>query len=573
MILNGNHPQVPAQIEADVVIVGAGIAGIVLALELSATGLHVLLVEAGGTAFARATQDFYQASTVEPHSHGPVDMFRRRVLGGSSTVWGGRCIPFDPVDFTERDWMPHARWPIEYRDVARHYPKALEWLDAGTPEFSTDDADGGWIASGGDVVLDRIEKFSPPLDLGAHYRKRLRSTPRLTVLTNAPVSRILTYGRGAHVRGVEMAAGAGTRRIVALAEKVVLCTGGIETVRLLLSSDHDRPCGLGNEHDLVGRFYQCHLEGEVGHIRFDNPADAMAFDYRRTAGGIYCRRYLWLSPEAQRREQLAGLVLRPSHPNIVDPAHRHPVLSAMYLAKNWIVPEYARKMTSLEDIKRQSIMGDTLRARASFHSSHLRNVVAGAPQLAAFTAGFARRRTFARRKLPSVLLHDRRGIYPLDFNAEQEPNPQSRITLGAQRDALGMRRVRIDWRTTSADHERLAAGLQLMARALPSGSSMALHFNEDDLAIARERQVPVGGHHIGTVRMAHNAHEGVCDANCELFGTEGLFLAGAGVFSTSGFANPTLTLVALTLRLAAHIASLAGKVSASRASAPSRLDA
>jgi len=291
------------------------------------------------------------------------------------------------------------------------------------------------------------------------------------------------------------------------------------------------------------------LEGEIGEIALTRDVARSRIDYQRSHDGIYCRRYLWLSPEAQRREQLAGLVLRPAHANIVDPAHRDPVLSAMYLVKNFIVPEYARKMTSLEAVAREQFAGGAL----GYYSAHLRNVVLGAPLLAGFGLDWALRRILAERKLPSVVLIDRRARYPVDINAEQEPNPDSRVTLGNERDALGMRRLVVDWQTTADDHHRLARGMRLLARALEPSGTVRLDLGPELEELAA-RKVPVGGHHIGTARMASDASSGVCDANAELFGTKGVFLAGAAVFPTSGFANPTLVMLALALRLAAHLA-------------------
>lgn len=545
-----------ADLDADVVIVGAGAAGITLALELEAAGLAIVLTEAGGEKFSKAGQDFYRAEAVAPESHGPVDMFRRRILGGSTSVWGGRCIPFDPIDFEDRPWMAHGTWPIGYDEVARHYARALEYAQAGSAEFSAGEAFPGEPApmvdgvASPDVILDRIERFSHPTDFGKWYRQRIESSAGIRLLLNAPVTEVLTVDGGERAVGVRISTPSGD--VTVRAPRTVLAAGGLEVPRLLLLSTRDRAEGLGNAHDLVGRFYQCHLEGEIGHFSFAGPPAAVRLDYQRTRDGIYGRRYIWLSPEAQRAHRLSGLVLRPSHPNIVDPGHRHPVLSAMYYAKSFIVPEYARKLTSLEDVARKERGGTA----AGYHLAHMRNLVLGSPRLLAFTADWLRRRNFARRKLPSVVLRDPRGVYPVDVNAEQEPNPDSRVTLGDERDALGQRRLRIDWKTTPADHERLRKGLRVIADALAtSGGAAALHLDDADLTERLARRIPVGGHHIGTARMAANAREGVCDSNGEVFGTRGLFVAGAAAFPTSGFANPTLVILALTLRLADHLAA------------------
>ena len=557
MIADARTAGLTDRIETDVAIVGSGPAGITLALELAKAGIDVVLVEAGGRRFSRKEQNFYAAEGITPETHGPVDMFRRRVLGGSSTVWGGRCIPFDPVDFETRPWMRHARWPIRYDDVAQYYARACAYAEAGAPLFDATHALPGEppaIVPGvtsPDAVLDRIERFSHPTDFARWYAEPLQGSPNIRLFTHAPVEQILTSDGGHRATGVRLRIATGDgqgRRVIVAATRVVVAAGGLETVRLLLASNEARACGLGNERDLVGRFYQCHLEGEIGTITFTGPQVDTRLNYSRAPDRTWCRRYLWLSPEAQWREALAGLVLRPSHPNIVDPEHGHPVLSAMYLVKNLIVAEYARKMTSLEAVARAKFDGGAWR----FYAAHLRNVLAGAPRLAQFGAMWTRHRILARRKLPSVVLADPRGIYPIDINAEQEPNPDSRVTLGHARDALGMRRLVIDWQTTADDHDRLARGMRLMQAALaPSGTARIDLGADFEACVAR--RVPVGGHHVGTARMATDRSEGVCDANAEVFGTRGLYIAGAACMPTSGFANPTLMLLALTLRLSEHL--------------------
>lgn len=551
MISDARKASLPDRVEADVIIVGAGAAGITLALALADTALHVIIVEAGGPRFAAAVQGDYRGESVDPPGHSPVDLYRRRVFGGSTTLWGGRCIPFDPIDVEDRPWLNLARWPFGHDEIAAHLPRAMEIAEAGAPEFRADVAlqgEGPMVdgVASGDVILNRIERFSRPTDFGTRYRARLSQAHNIRLFTHAPVRRILLAQDGT-VAGLEIEAAG--RTIVMAAPRVVIAAGGIETPRLLLTSNDVRPKGLGNEFDLVGRFYQCHLEGQVGQLRFRVPSAKVRLDYERSTDGIYSRRYIWLSPEAQRRHKLAGLVIRPTHPGIVDPDHRDPVLSAMYLAKSFIVPEYARKMTALEHQARAARGGSAF----AHHAAHLRNILRGSPQLARFSLDWTRRRVLADRKLPSVVLTNPQGLYPADINGEQEPNRDSRIRLGEERDGMGMRRVRVDWRATSADYQRLLHGLRVIAQAFEASDSVRLDLTGVDEESLRDVVVPIGGHHIGTARMAEDPSTGVCDRNGEVFSVPGLFIAGASAFPTSGFANPTLTLMALTLRLAVYL--------------------
>lgn len=540
-------------VDVPVVIVGGGPAGISLALELERHGMSALLLEAGGTKLDAASQDVYRAAGIAPGGHGPVHRFRHRTFGGTSAVWGGRCIPFDPIDLADRPWLPHARWPLSYSELARHYPAALRLCRAGAPHFTAAralaDEDGGGLFDmrDADLVVDRIERFSEPTHFGRCYLARLKRSRLVTMAVNAPVVRITSRDAGRRVAGVAVRLPAGGERVVN-AGIVVVAAGAIETARLLLSSTGEKACGLGNERDLVGRFYQCHLEGHLGELAV-SAGVASRMGYARDADGVYCRRYLWLSPDAQRRERLAGLVMRPTHAKVADPGHGDPVLSAMFLVKGMLLPEYARGMNSTEHAEARRV-GRT----AGVYARHAANVVRGSPRLAAFAADWTRRRVLARRKLPSVFLHDRGGRYPIDVNAEQVPDPDSRIRLGEPVDALGQRRVVVEWRASVDDRMRAVRGVVLAGEALRRAGVGRIELREPDRQAAA--LTPIGGHHVGTARMADSAASGVVDRHGEAFDVAGLHVLGAAMFPTSGFANPTLTIVALAVRLAERIAKI-----------------
>jgi choline dehydrogenase-like flavoprotein len=558
MIVDARDQSVALYHETPIAIVGAGAAGITLALAFAEKRIRCLVVEAGGERLDHTAQRFYRAASISPHDHGPIHLGRRRAFGGTTAIWGGRCIPFDPIDFEDRPWIPHARWPIIYEDVARYYPKALEICQAGPALFRAGEALAGsspMLVDGvtnGDVILDRIERFSEPTHFGRRYRASLAASRVVTVLLYANALEITVDASSGRVSGVLAATTTG-RRLKVSAKKVIVANGALETARLLLASRSVCPAGVGNGAGLVGRFYQSHLEGEVGEIQFHGKPQDSRLDYERSPENVYCRRYIWLSPTAQRRDHLAGLVVRPHHRKIADPAHRSAVLSAMYLVKDLIVPEYGRPMNSPTE--------QTGRVRAALYMRHLMNIVLGSPALTAFAVDWVRRRTLATRKLPSVLLRNAANRYILDINAEQVPNPDSRVYLSFENDALGMPLLQIDWRTTDLDRKIVARGLRVLQAAF-AGSSKPGHdgatISSDDPTF--ERQVAaltrIGGHHIGTARMGRSRDEGVINADGETFDIRGLFIAGAASFPTSGFANPTLVIVALSLRLADHLAGL-----------------
>ena len=140
-----------------------------------------------------------------------------------------------------------------------------------------------------------------------------------------------------------------TGSIRVVAATIVLACGGLETPRLLLASRRSRSCGLGNEHDLVGRFYMTHLVSNA------NNAGALRFAAQRPPAHSTSTRHwmgLWASDdpvvaEARRRESIPNIAFRPNRPPMDDASHRDPVLSAMFLLRSLLIPpEYARSLAT-----------------------------------------------------------------------------------------------------------------------------------------------------------------------------------------------------------------------------------
>ena len=536
-----------APVRADVCIIGAGAAGITLACELSKCQLSIVLLEAAGTG-RWTSQDPYGGTSEGAHPS-PLS-FRRRAFGGSTTIWGGRCVPYDPIDFERRDYVARSGWPIGYDDVARYYPAALDYCDAGAFEFRTIEAlpgarptiPGGF--SDDEILTDRIERYSLPTDFGARYRKRLESRRNMTVITNAHVTRLEKDEAGDRIAAVKFfRRDSRVGRVEATV--FVLATGGIETPRVLLASD---PCGIGfgNNSDCVGRYYNCHLENVVGVVRPKGPG--LVFDFEITRDGVYCRRKFQVNSAAQQRERLLNIAFRLHYPDVSDPDHKSAVLSAVYLAKRTVIPEYRR---ILQHGNTDSTRGDTLVA-------HLSNVVVGLPQLLAFSADWLKRRVLARRKLPYVLVANPDGSFPIEFNSEQSPLADSRIVLGEQRDRWGMQRVHIRWRICDDDIQSVCRAYGLLKRRLDASGRCTVEFDEVALRSRVSSSRPIGGHHIGTARMAGSRSNGVVDSDCAVFDLPNLFVAGSAIFPTSSHANPTLTIVAMSIRLASHLRTTLG---------------
>lgn len=540
MIVDSTELPTERRLTAHVCVVGAGAAGITLACELIGSGLSVLLLEAGGWRDDPVSFDDYRGSAAAPHP--AANEYRRVRFGGTTGIWGGRCVPFDPIDFQARDYLPHSGWPIQYQELAQHYPRALEYCDAGECDFTVAGSLPGAAPTiagfdgAGAVLADQIERYSLPTDFGARYRKRLATATNVTVALEGRCVALQRASGAERLAQLEFVDRAGRRRSVT-AQHYVLACGGIEVPRLLLAAGDGG--GLGNHHNLVGRYYGCHIETTFG--RLVPHGATVAFDFETTRDGVYCRRKFQFSDLAQREHRLLNSAFRLHFPNYADASHGSSVMSAIYLAKSALLPEY-----------RAILRHDPASPAAPLHA-HARNVLRGLPSLARFGWRWLWQRQLARRKLPYTLVANADGSYPLEFNCEQTPLANSRITLGSERDRHGLPRVCIDWRIDEADVAATARAWELLRERLQRGGACRLDYDAQQLPERIRRAPPLGGHHLGTARMAANERAGVVDGNCAVYTLPNLLIASAAVFPTGSHANPTLSIVALALRIAARL--------------------
>jgi choline dehydrogenase-like flavoprotein len=533
----------PSALEGvDVCIVGAGAAGITLACELDGSGLKVILLEAGGITTDADALDFYRGTADPPHPD--LTQFRRSAFGGTTSLWGGRCIALDPIDFERREYVSHSGWPISFAEIAQYYPRALEYCDAGRFDFTTT----GSLArpaptiqgfNGHGVVLnDRIERYSLPTDFGRRYRKQVARSANVIAALHSRCIRLHKRPGGDAIESVEVVDRAGQRRRL-LSRAVVLACGGIEVPRVLMVSDPNGN-GLGNRDDLLGRFYSCHFESTCARLVANGAR--VAFNWEKTTDGVYCRRQLRFSDSAQRQNELLNMVFRLHFPEYSDFRHHSSVMSAIYLAKSALPAEY---QSILQHGKQFSRKVPAL--------PHVRNVLNGLPEVLKFGGDWLFKIKMARRKIPYTLVANSDGTFPLEFNCEQTPSASNRVYLTSDADRHGVKRVHVNWRVCSDDVESARRGFSLLRDSIRRGSGCLLDFEEEQLREQLSASPPMGGHHMGTARMASTTRYGVVDPTCAVFGLPNLFIASSAVFPTSGYANPTLTIVAVAVRLAKQL--------------------
>ena len=531
-----------ARLDCDVCIVGGGAAGISLALELAGGTSSVILLESGDWRPDAKTQSLYEGQVAGESLHDPPEFHRERRFGGSTTTWGGRCVPYDAIDFEPRDYIPHSGWPFGLDELTPYYAKANEICEAGQYAYRVATAlprarrelVAGFTS---DLVeTDGLERFSRPTDFGRRYRHELEQARNVRVILGGSCLHIAASSESSTVEHLVISTLEG-RRFTIRARHFVLATGGLEVTRLLLASRDVHRSGIGNEHDLLGRFYMCHIAGRLGGLEFHAPQRPGFHGYERSPDGVYCRRRFQLAPDAQRSLGVGNLIARIHHPALTDPAHRTGPLSAIYLAKNMVPRQFRKRVDHGND----SFAG---------WARHVRNVLVAPLDTARFLSHLLARRTLASRKFPSIVVSPKSLCYTLDFHAEQVPDPNSRITLTDQRDHFGMPRLRVEWRYSAIDVKTVGASFRVLAEEFERTNVGRLSFEDAEVEQAIRHEGAFGGHHIGTTRMSDSPALGVVDRHCRVHGLDNLYIASSSVFPTSSQANPTLTIVAMALRLA-----------------------
>jgi len=541
-----------ATLEADAVVVGSGPMGIVVALELAEKGHRVLLVESGGLKFERAAQDLARHSGNDVW-HVPADLAVRRQIGGTSATWGGRCVPFDPIDFEPRPAVPDALWPVRYEEMARYLDRACAWSRCGKPVFSAlelPELAGRSMIPGfpdGDVLTTSLERWSLPTRFGRVYRKRIEQSPQVDLVAGLTCTHIACDPATGEVDHLVLRSLRGPRA-TARGRFYVLATGGLEATRLLMASNDVHADGIGNGSGHLGRWYMAHVEARVANVHLTTPPESTVHDHELDADGVYVRRRFTFSPELQRRKGLPNVAIWFVNPDMGDPAHGSGILSGVYLT---LVSPAGRFMLAEAIRQARTKTPGPVRKR-----DHVRNIVRDLGPAARFALDFSYRRFLKPgRKAPGFFVRSAVNIYPLDYHGEHRPNPDSRVVLTAERDALGVPRIKTELKFSDEDVASVEQAMRELDGAVRGAGVGHLEFLFDDIATGVREclRESSGFHQTGTTRMAASAADGVVDANLAVFDTDNLFVASTSTFPTSSQANPTLTGIAFAVRLAEHL--------------------
>jgi choline dehydrogenase-like flavoprotein len=509
-------------IECEVCIVGAGAAGITLAREMIGAGFRVVLLESGGTAFDPDTQELY-AGTDIGRPFLDLASCRLRFFGGTTNHWGGWCMPLDAIDFETRPGIPFSGWPFGRAYLEPWYKRAQPVCQLGP--FAYDPSTWGITAGmipdpfrGPHFVVEMLQE-SPPTRFGTVYEPPLRQADNVTVYLNANALYFATNDEGTEVSHLPVRTLSGVSFDVK-ARFYVLAAGGIENARLLLLSGRSVAAGLGTARDVVGRYLLTHLVFPAGAIALsDRYANLDFFTGRdgraRTIDGTVRKFVTFITPSeaTMRSRSLPG---------------------ARFI--------WQYKFGSVHE---------TIEAAQRLASGK----EGGEKALRDLGAVFRDLDGLAEQAVRKIVLHQGLPVDALRVgcSAEQLPNPESRVTLGSDLDPLGLPRTAVDWHVAADDKRKAYETSRLLGAELGRAAFGRLQSTLVDDDTTWPDEMYGDAHHMGTTRISRDPAQGVVDENCRVHGVANLHVAGSSVFPTSGAANPTLTIVALAIRLADHL--------------------
>ena len=536
MLVDARSLAAGARLEADVCVVGAGPAGLAVISELDGRGPSVVVL--AGSAEAAPGE-------VSGDSYPALADTRAGDVGGTAALWdaelspgsfGARYAPLAPIDFEERDGIPGSGWPFRREALDPFYARAHQLCVAGPYDYEPAAAEALSV----DGIASGLFRFGLAEPFMRAQRDRVAKSEAVRVLTGATATKIHADEGGGAVGHVEAASEPG-RPFTVHARAYVLAAGGIENPRLLLLS------GLGAGRDLVGR---CFMDHPTIRCRLDLDADGAElgfYDVRRVEQALVLGR-LELPEETLRREGLlhGGFILAPA---------RERELRATAAAKAMAHAMRERRLPP-QPVR---AVGDALAGLDAIAFAAHRRLARAAPALAPSLRLWRRSALLDTLGLGPVSGWSRLGrpsrAYDLYHVIEQAPDPERRVTLGSERDRFGLPLPSLRWFVGTRELESAERAQELMRAAFARQGLGRLRAGRElapggDLLAAVH---PSAHHHLGTTRMHDSERHGVVDADARVHGLANLFVAGGSVFPTSGFVNPTLTIVALALRLGVHL--------------------
>ncbi len=495
-------------IEGDICIIGAGAAGIGIALDWMDSPYKVILLEGGGFEYDEKVQNLYDGKTTG-QKYFPLKSTRLHYFGGTTGHWAGMCAPFDDIDFKKRDWVPDSGWPINKKDLDPFYARANQTLKLGPYNYDFEYWQKEFpnlnpFPLDDKVIWNKMWQFSQA-KFGNIYKDKIVDAKNIHLYTYANAVDILGNDDLSQINEITVKNYAEKTHKVK-AKYFILACGTIQNARLLLASNSQASTGLGNDNDLVGRYFMEHLEIACAELWLSKSFQSDLYSWPSRKEKRNVRAELGIKEEIQTKEKILNGTI--SLVPLTVGKHQKPRM------ETWQDPDPRKSAKNM--FKNWGEAGEK-----------------------------------AKNEKGSI-----ERAFMLNTRIEQSPNRNSRITIGPEKDELGVPRANLHWALTALDKQSIRKTYHLLGNQVglaDFGHIKLYDFLQDENDDTFPDSTNGGWHHMGTTRMSDDPKKGVVNANCKVHGISNLFVAGGACNVTSGAPNPTLTVTALSLRLSDHV--------------------
>ena len=556
MFIDARNLEPETILEADVCIVGAGPAGITLAQELMGSSLKVCLLESGGIDACGSAQALNQSMEAVgdqippcPTGYPAGDGLRLRRFGGTSHKWlrdnlpEVRYVPLEEIDFEPRDWVSGSGWPIRRSDLDPFYERAQKICQIGPYAYEPEQWETEDLHQFASDQLDtRMFQLGVNKPFTQDAYEVLQKAPNVTTYLYASVYELALDQTTHKIHRAKVLTLDG-QPLWMQARHFILACGALENARILLMSNQVQPKGLGNQHDLVGRYLMDHQVVRLGHLSLAPGKTIRDMDFYgiRRLGHFELQGKPILSRKTMEQEKLLNMAIlfspRPAR------AKFNPLRMLFPQGKRYVSQAISSGIQLSRSLKHRQLSSKTLK--------YLKEVFSGLDDIIYFQV-----RKFSPFEIGGKWPQDpdsgkKYGAFAVYGFTEQPPDFHNRVVLGSEQDRFGYPKLQVHWQWTEETRHSIVRAQTIFAEELVKAGigTLKLELDKGDPQLAKSSV----HHPMGTTRMHEQPDQGVVDANCQVHGIHNLFIAGSSVFPTGGFANSTFTIIALSIRLADHI--------------------
>ena len=518
----------------DFCIIGAGISGIILADQLSEQ-FQVALIESGDFNVVEKTQELNE---ILCSGHPVRANFQSRVrhYGGACNLWAGRNLVLNDIDLDVREWVANSGWPISFTELKKYYSRLYRLYGMADYSLFNKGKDSSSDSLYDDMAADPALELDnavwgkkvPRFGRNSTSFKKLNKKTNVTLFKNATVKKLADSGREI----VSCAVISGTKRGVNIkASNYVLATGGIENARVLLSSRDQCLDGIGNLHDNVGRYFMDHPSAVRSDIRLSKDIYNSSLFVKPVKNGRF-KNVIRFSDNYQKEHLLTNnhIEFSVQYPKSYEEAFS----SAVQIAKTILKKGSSSNRLDFSKVRMSKIPEIIYLLSPSELFPHF------------VTEFYYKFNKMMRRPIKAKSI-------VISHHLEQIPNRDSRVTLSDELNYLGINKVNLHW---LVGDKELETANKLERHVIDRLKELG--WVDPSVGYQQIKALSDSSHHIGTTRMSEKPQDGVVDLNCKVHAIDNLYIAGSSVFPTSGSANPTYTIAALTLRLASHFRSTYG---------------